>query len=343
MPKFNTNQLVSFIKAHAITNYAKGWDVVVETMTDQDIAERLGDATTQKAAIAAFAGIVGAFNEQRDMHRNEALLMGAEPTQDEFASGKVDALLGTDDPEPATADNLTDLEKRVIVAHLDAGIDTNGAETLADMLADNMTWSDVAETSQRTGLTKAQVSGVIASLSTKGLLDADVEKPNGKPGVDQVLTDKGVRIAFDLLGDGVVANPGPAKAEKPAKSNVVKLPTAKKEKAAPAPKKARSVEDRVLVQPAKDLRDVKPMTAGSKRHLICEALLHGTTMEHLAEVTGWKRDVVSSALYYDVKQVGLGVERKGGKLFLILPEGVKVLPVKDKTTSRADALVAACK
>ena len=63
-------------------------------------------------------------------------------------------------------------------------------------------------------------------------------------------------------------------------------------------------------------------------------------MEHLAEVTGWKRDVVSSALYYDVKQVGLGVERKGGKLFLILPEGVKVLPVKDKTTSRAEALAA---
>jgi|GEM_PF-1427480 len=107
-----------------------------------------------------------------------------------------------DDPEPPTADNLTDLEKRVLVAHLDAGIDCNGAEIVADTLADNMTWSDVAETSNRTGLTKKQVPGVIASLSTKGLLDADVEKPSGAAGVDQVLTDKGVRIAFDLPGDG---------------------------------------------------------------------------------------------------------------------------------------------
>lgn len=238
--------------------------------------------------------------------------------------------------------NLTDLQKRVVVALLDAGIDCNGAETLDAMRADNMTYADVAELSQRTSLTKPQVKGVLSGLS--GIVDTDVEKPNGQAGVDQVLTDFGVIVAFELLADGVVANPGPAKAEKPAKtSNVVKLPTPKKEKAAPAPKKGRSVEDRVLVQPAKDLKDVKPMTAGSKRHLICEALLRGTTMEHLAEVTGWKRDVVSSALYYDVKQVGLGVERKGGKLFLILPEGVKVLPVKDKTTSRAEALVAACK
>lgn len=342
MPKFNTTQLVAFIKAHALTNYAKGWDVVVETYEDAQIAEVLGNASSQKAAIAAFAPIVGAFNEQRDMHRNEALLMGAEPTQDEIASGKVDALLG----EPPTADNLTPLEKRVLVAHLEAGIDCNGAETLADMLSDNMTWSDVKETSQRTGLTQNQIKGILPSLANKGLLDIDVEKPNGQPGVDQVLTEKGVRIAFDLLGDGVVANPGPAKlpgdatpkqvksVKVPAPSNVVKLP---------APKKTRTTEDRILVQPAKDLKDVKPMTAGSKRHLIAEALLRGTTMEHLAEVTGWKKDVVSSALYYDMKQVGLGVERKGGKLFLILPEGVKKLPLRDKTTSRADALVAACK
>lgn len=232
--------------------------------------------------------------------------------------------------------NLTDLQKRVIVALLDAGIDCNGCETLDAMRNDNMTFADVAELSQRTGLTKSQIKGVLSGLS--GLVDTDVEKPNGQPGVDQVLTDFGVIVAFELLSDGVVANPGPAapaKAEKPAKSNIVKLP---------APKKGlRTVEDRVLVQPAKDLKDVKPMTAGSKRHLIAEALLRGTTMEHLAEVTGWKKDVVSSALYYDMKQVGLGVERKAGKLFLILPEGVKALPVRDKTLSRADALVAACR
>lgn len=50
--------------------------------------------------------------------------------------------------------NLTDLEKQVVVAHMEAGIDCNGAETLDAMRADNMTWADVAEIAQRTGLTK---------------------------------------------------------------------------------------------------------------------------------------------------------------------------------------------
>ena len=48
-------------------------------------------------------------------------------------------------------DGLTALEEAVLVAHLDAGMECNGAETLDAMRADNMTWSDVAETSKRTG------------------------------------------------------------------------------------------------------------------------------------------------------------------------------------------------
>lgn len=319
MPTLNTTQLVAFIKSHALTHYNAGWDVVVETMTDEDLAERLKGVTSQKGAIAAFSGIVGAFNEQRTAHRNEALAMGAEPTLQEVL------------------DSLTHNEKRVVVAHLEAGIDCNGCETLDAMKADNMTWADVAEVSRRTSLAKNQLKGVLSSLSKKGLLSTDNEKPNGAPGVDQILTDFGLVVAFELLGEGVEAMV-PAKAEKPALKVVPKAEP--KEKTTRA---ARALEDRVMVQPAKDLREVKPMTAGSKRHLIAEALLRGTTLEHLMEVTGWKRDVVSSGLYYDMKQVGMGVERKGGKLLLILPTGVKTLPVKDKTTSRTDALVAACK
>lgn len=341
MPKFNTTQLVAFIKAHAITNYAKGWDVVVETYDDAQIAETLGNASSHKAAIAAFSGIVGAFNEQRDMHRNEALLMGAEPTRDEIDSGKVKDLLGTDqvldDSEQLTPTlgtvlkNLTDLEKRVLIAHLDAGIDCNGAETLDAMRADNMTWADVAEVSQRTGLTKNQLKGVIASVSSKGLLDPNCEKPNGAKGVDQVLTDWGVVVAFELLADGVIANPAPA--PKPAP----------KVKPAPAPKKARVVEDRVLVQPATDLKFVKPTNEGTKRHLLAQALLRGATVDHLVEVLGWNKSTVTSALRWDIKEMGLGVERKGDKYFLILPEGVKAIPVRAKDVTRAAALVAACK
>lgn len=85
------------------------------------------------------------------------------------------------------------------------------------------------------------------------------------------------------------------------------------------------------------------MTDGSKRHLLAQALLRGATLEHLTEVTGWSRSTVTSALRWDMSQVGLGVERKGDKYFLIMPEGLKRLPVREATISRADALVAACK
>jgi DNA-binding MarR family transcriptional regulator len=204
MPKFNTTQLVAFIKAHAITNYAKGWDVVVETMDDADIAERLGNASSQKAAIAAFADIVETFNEQRDMHRNEALLMGAEPTQDEVASGKVEQLLGAPIPAQVAmlATDLTDLEKAVVVAFADACIDCNGAETMDDMLSDNMTWADVAEIAKRTGLAQKSVKGVLGSLTKRGLVGND-DKPNGQPGTDSFLTDTGIRVAFELIAEGV--------------------------------------------------------------------------------------------------------------------------------------------
>lgn len=231
---------------------------------------------------------------------------------------------------------MTSLEKAVTVAHLEAGMDCNGAETLDAMLSDNMTYGDVAEIAQRTGLTKKQVQGVIASLSTKGILSVGNEKPNGAAGVDQVLTDRGVRIAFDLLGDGVVANPGPA------------LPgdaTPKQVKAVrvPAPKKARVLEDRVLVAPATDLKMVRPVGEGTKRHLLLQALLIGATVEKLQEVTGWNKATAQSALRWDVPQAGMGCRREGEKYFLILPEGVKSIPVKAKDQTRADALVAACK
>ena len=108
-------------------------------------------------------------------------------------------------------------------------------------------------------------------------------------------------------------------------------------------RKARVLEDRVIQKPATDLAKVRPMTDGSKRHLLAQALLRGATLEHLTEVTGWSRSTVTSALRWDMSQVGLGVERKGDKYILIMPVGLKRLPVREATISRADALVAACK
>lgn len=221
---------------------------------------------------------------------------------------------------------MTSLEKAVTVAHLDAGMDCNGAETLDAMLGDNMTFADVAEIAQRTGLTKKQVQGVIASLSSKGILSVGNEKPNGQPGVDQVLTDWGVTIAFDLLAEGVgtkapikATKKAAPKAKAKAASNVVAMPTAKKE---------RVVEDRVLVAPTSDLSNIRPIREGTKRHAIVQALLKGCTLTELAEVLGWRRDVASSALYTDLKAAGLGVRRENGILFLMLPEGSNVVPLR---------------
>lgn len=227
---------------------------------------------------------------------------------------------------------MTPLEKAVTVAHLDAGMDCNGAETLDAMLSDNMTFADVAEIAQRTGLTKKQVQGVIASLSSKGILSVGNEKPNGQPGVDQVLTDWGVTIAFDLLAEGIDAKVMIKPATKKAKSkasNVVAMSTAKK---------VRALEDRVLVAPTTDLSNVRPIREGTKRHAMVQALLKGCTLDQLAEATGWRRDVASSALYVDLKAAGLGVRRENGILHLILPEGSNVVPLRpvaQNTTEKA--------
>lgn len=229
-----------------------------------------------------------------------------------------------------TAPDLTELEQRVTVAYLEAGIDCNGAETLDDMLADNMTWGDVPAIAKATGLTKKQVQGVISSLSTKGLLVITDEGVNGEGPVQQVLSDDGLRVGFGLLANGIKAK-ATVQPKKP--SNVVKMPK---------PKSARGLDDRVIQAPGK-LDDVRPTKEGSKRALLVIALQRGATIEHLMEVVGWNRETVSSALRTDLKAIGLGCERKGGKYFLMLPEGMKTLPLREATMTRADALVAACK
>lgn len=235
----------------------------------------------------------------------------------------------------AVLDGLTAFEKAVLVAHLDAGMECNGAETHDAMQADNMTWSDVAETSKRTGLTKKQVNGVLTSLSGKGLVVTDCDPVNGEGPVQQVLSDWGISAAFELLADGIEAKaaPKPTKADKPAPAP----------KAAPAPRKARVVEDRIIVAPANDLKMVRPTGEGSKRHLLAQALLKGATIEELMTVTGWNRSTAQSALRWDIPQLGLGCRREGDRYFLILPEGVNMIPVRAKDMTRADALVAACK
>lgn len=111
---------------------------------------------------------------------------------------------------------------------------------------------------------------------------------------------------------------------------------------APKARKPRELPDRVMREPGKP-EDVKATKAGSKRHLMAEALAKGATIQELMETLGWNKDTVSSALRTDMGALGLGVERKAGKYYLLLPKGVKRIPAHDADTTRADALVAACK
>jgi hypothetical protein len=109
-----------------------------------------------------------------------------------------------------------------------------------------------------------------------------------------------------------------------------------------AAKPARGLDDRIIVAPG-TLDDVRAMTDGSKRHLLAQALERGATVDHLMAVTGWRKDSVTAALRLDIPACGLGVERRGGRYFLLKPAGLKRLPVKTRDVTRAAALVAACK
>lgn len=113
-------------------------------------------------------------------------------------------------------------------------------------------------------------------------------------------------------------------------------PAPKPEKPARAP---RGLEDRILVEPG-NAEDVKPTKEGSKRALLVTALSRGTTVEHLMDLLGWNRPTVTSAIYSDVKAIGLGVERREGKYTLLLPEGMKALPLREAAKRKAKALEA---
>ncbi|MCB6177534.1 DUF3489 domain-containing protein [Rhodobacter sp. Har01] len=209
-------------------------------------------------------------------------------------------------------------------AHCENNV-TNGAPKSAKVAADLATW--VWLDARKVGdMTTAQKKGVLSSLVKKGLL---VITPDAE----------GDLLGWTLLGFDVVQ----ALLEEPLPA----MPTAKKQKAAPAPspapKKARVLDDRIITQPAQDQKHIKAVTQGSKRHLLIEALAKGATIDDLMTATGWNKDTVTSALRWDLSQAGLGCERKGGKYFLLLPKGFTRPAIVEKGQAKGAVLLAACK
>lgn len=65
--------IIEAVKAHARANYGvKGWDIVVECYSDQELADEIGDAATAEAAIARVALVVGTIRDYEDDIRAEA-------------------------------------------------------------------------------------------------------------------------------------------------------------------------------------------------------------------------------------------------------------------------------
>jgi len=63
--------LIAAVKSHASNNYAKGWDVVVESWDEVDIAAAIGDAQTVPEAIAAVAADVSTYTDYANDIRAE--------------------------------------------------------------------------------------------------------------------------------------------------------------------------------------------------------------------------------------------------------------------------------
>lgn len=262
----------------------------LNTMTKTELAAIIGGMTPSQIKKAAHADLVRRAGEVR-----------SKPDVLDNSS----YLTPTEDDVLAVLKTLTVPEQHLLVsfAHCENTV-VNAAPKQATGPADLTTWVWLED--RKVGdMTTAQKKGVLSSLVKKGLVHVTPDSDGDMLGWSPL----GFEVVQSLLDD--------------------ELPALSK-KAAPKPTTARrGTDDRILVQPATDATKISRIRAGTKRHLMAVALSHGTTLEHLAKVTGWSRSVVSAAIYTDFKAAGLGIERKAGKLHLILPEGVSELPVRN--------------
>ena len=63
--------LLEQVKAHARTNYCKGWDVIVECYSDNDIQNVIKGKRTLKGAIKAFEPVISHWVENASPYAGE--------------------------------------------------------------------------------------------------------------------------------------------------------------------------------------------------------------------------------------------------------------------------------
>lgn len=70
------DKLVAAVKAHALEHYTDGgWDVIVEAWDDEQLAEAIEDATTEKEAIEAVSDVVAVYADRQA----DAVIEGYDP------------------------------------------------------------------------------------------------------------------------------------------------------------------------------------------------------------------------------------------------------------------------
>ncbi len=57
---------VNRVKSHALENYSKGWDVVIECYTNEELGKSIGAAETIEEAIQNVAFDVNLWNEKKE-------------------------------------------------------------------------------------------------------------------------------------------------------------------------------------------------------------------------------------------------------------------------------------
>jgi hypothetical protein len=78
--------------------------------------------------------------------------------------------------------------------------------------------------------------------------------------------------------------------------------------------------DRRLVRPGQSLTDVVLPEKGSMDAGILMMLHHGISVERLRGKSGWSVSEAMVQVFAIVKRARLGLERRGGELFLVYPE-----------------------
>jgi hypothetical protein len=58
-------EMIAAVREYALANYEKGWDVVVETMSDQDLRQAIGRCGTVQGAIRSVWAEIASYVERR--------------------------------------------------------------------------------------------------------------------------------------------------------------------------------------------------------------------------------------------------------------------------------------